>query len=510
MNERKQHILESLDISNTFEKKFKKRKQNITSRSSNFIEIYKEKFTNYINEIKSKIDKSTSWEIYNAINFTLNKLLLFFGEIISNIKNYENILIHQEETIRKLYKNLFNEHLENEDLQYNIKILSKKEKEYELIKEKTGITVDNNIIINVNKKENEILILRAENSVLKEKIKKRDKEITYLKNNLKLNRERNKNIKKISSIKTNIYQNNKIKQDNSNSFMRNFSNSNSKLIIEQAAHTSPRFYPRHFSTNHITIKYGINSVEHNNNLYKLLSSNNIDNYKKKNINDNILISDTNFTETNLKQNKRVRKINNTIGKNYFINSILSLNNGKIKHKTFLNKNHRKTYNNVALKTESDLKESKISNIIYSRNHNKKETNCSDYINRNNSIQKYITITKNNSKGKRLFKMKGEFSQEGLLYKEKRNIKQNKNEFKHSPNNENTTFKTNKVMHLNKNSALNDMDIKKFIKKKLIKMKNKRENTSRRGITSIFSLTNNGGSISSMLPMNNKNITFKGK
>ena len=48
------------------------------------------------------------------------------------------------------------------------KNLLRKEKEYELIKEKTGIAVINNKVINNDRKENEIFILRKENSLLKD------------------------------------------------------------------------------------------------------------------------------------------------------------------------------------------------------------------------------------------------------------------------------------------------------------------------------------------------------
>lgn len=59
--------------------------------------------------------------------------------------------------------------------------LLKKEKEYELIKQKTGIIVINNKIINNDRKENEIFILRKENSILKDIIEKQKNEIQKIK-----------------------------------------------------------------------------------------------------------------------------------------------------------------------------------------------------------------------------------------------------------------------------------------------------------------------------------------
>ena len=62
-------------------------------------------------------------------------------------------------------------------LEESNKNLLRKEKEYELIKEKTGIVVINNKIINNDRKENEIFILRKENSLLKDTLEKQKIEI---------------------------------------------------------------------------------------------------------------------------------------------------------------------------------------------------------------------------------------------------------------------------------------------------------------------------------------------
>ena len=81
--------------------------------------------------------------------------------------------------------------------------LLRKEKEYELIKEKTGIVVVNNKIINNDRKENEIFILRKENSILKDTIEKQKKEIEKLKQNMKQSKSSSKP-KKISKEKSYI------------------------------------------------------------------------------------------------------------------------------------------------------------------------------------------------------------------------------------------------------------------------------------------------------------------
>ena len=499
MNERKQQILESLNISNNFETKFKKKKKKISSNSPNFVEVYKEKFTNYMDEIKSKIDEATYGEVCYGINFTLNKLLLFFGEIISNIKTYENILTQQEETIRKLYKIIFKKNIENEDLQYDLIKLSKIIKKNTLIKEKSKVNVNNNILLTENKKENEILTLRAENLSLKKKIAKNEKEITLLKNNL--NKEKYKLINKRNGYKMSMFQINKMKQDSS---LMHIIPNNSKEIMDKASHTDHEFYQKNFSTKHLSMKRFIYPGNLISNQNKLLSSNNSDNYIKKNSKNNILISN-NDTTVKIKNKKMKKKNTNTNTKCYSINSILSLNNNKIQYKTFLKKNNKKNLNNAALKNNNNIKKSKMPNVIYSRN-NKKENNYSDCIIRNTSKPKNVTVAKNSSKGKKLFKMKNESSQEGML----QNNRPSKEELKYNlTTTENFTLKSNnEVIYINKNSVCNDMDIKKYIKKKLTKMKKKRGNAAHRAITSVFSQTSNEGNISSTLPLTNKNTIFK--
>ena len=89
--------------------------------------------------------------------------------------------------------------IKNTFLENNIDILLKKEKEYRLVKEKTGILVENGVIIHNDRKEHEIFILRVENSNLKNVINKKDEEIKDLKEkHIKENKEF---IKKIEDLK---------------------------------------------------------------------------------------------------------------------------------------------------------------------------------------------------------------------------------------------------------------------------------------------------------------------
>ena len=87
-------------------------------------------------------------------------------------KKYENILRYYEKKIRVLYQNRFALELKNRILEESNYNLLRKEKEYNLIRAKTGIIVQNGKIINNNKKDNEIFILKKENSILKDIIEK--------------------------------------------------------------------------------------------------------------------------------------------------------------------------------------------------------------------------------------------------------------------------------------------------------------------------------------------------
>ena len=89
--------------------------------------------------------------------------------------------------------------IKNNFLENNIDILLKKEKEYRLVKEKTGILVENGVIIHNDRKEHEIFILRVENSNLKNVINKKDEELKELKE--KSIKENKEFIQKIQELK---------------------------------------------------------------------------------------------------------------------------------------------------------------------------------------------------------------------------------------------------------------------------------------------------------------------
>ena len=173
--------------------------------TNNFIQNYKAYILN-LKELLKKVISNINTNINlnklsENIDYITKKIEILFSKYINDIKNsynsqYENTLKLYEQKIRYLYENKFNLELNRKILEESNKNLLRKEKEYELIKEKTGIVVVNNKIINNDRKENEIFILRKENSLLKDIIEKQKKEIEKLKDSLK-----NYNLSNSRSIK---------------------------------------------------------------------------------------------------------------------------------------------------------------------------------------------------------------------------------------------------------------------------------------------------------------------
>ena len=131
---------------------------------NNTIILLKELFEN---NIKKLTDKSLN----NTINFYFHEIFALIDLLKEEKKlflsQYELNLRKDEQKIRALYSDIFNLKIKNTFLENNMENLIKKENEYKLIKEKTGLLIENGNIINNDRKDNEIFILRQENSNLK-------------------------------------------------------------------------------------------------------------------------------------------------------------------------------------------------------------------------------------------------------------------------------------------------------------------------------------------------------
>ena len=162
-----------------------------TQKESNddYYSINKEELFSYINKISNKL---TNTSIKTEIKNELNNISNIFQKILKEKEIYELLLKKEENITRKLYSNLLHEKILKEILQEKIASYMKMQSDYELIKEKTGVIVCDGKIISDGRKDNEITILRTENSTLKKVIDEKEKEIEKLTIELKQYKYKNK------------------------------------------------------------------------------------------------------------------------------------------------------------------------------------------------------------------------------------------------------------------------------------------------------------------------------
>ena len=301
---------------------------------SSTIEILKEISKNLFKYIIDIIPSNTSKEKKDKIETYFNKILMLLKKLSSDrnkmISKYDSILKFSEEKIRSLYSTLFNMKIKNTFLENNIDILLKKEKEYRLVKEKTGILVENGVIIHNDRKEHEIFILRVENSNLKNVINKKDEELKDLKEkHIKENKEF---IKKIEDLKFKNEQL-KIKIKKKNNRLKGYSCSSiniNNIDINDANSNN--------NNNNNNIKNIINPVKRrfnsnllNNNKYISL----IHCQSMGNLNLNAIINNKKSKSKSKSKNKTNNNINNISKNNINTNQNLILNNiniSPIRHK----------------------------------------------------------------------------------------------------------------------------------------------------------------------------------
>ena len=296
-------------------------------------------------------------ELVDNIKDSNNELInLKVSDILTQNKNnktyfqLENYTKKLEYDIKMFYRKFFEYKIKNNILEDKIKIYGLKLIEYEELKEKVKY-VDGKFLNN-EKKENEILILRQENNILK-------KEINKLENINKANEVmKNKLLDKINILKNEKEQ--LIKKlelkYNSNNTIKNYNTSNSPNI-------------------------NININNNENNLSKYLHKYDIDN-GKNNINKNANHKNNNHHLNSIKNlfKKKSTLYNNRRPANYNIikNIYMSSNN------IFKNNINSSTINKIS------------SNNIYTSNYNKIINNFSNKNKKNSNKKKYNTI-KNNRK-----------------------------------------------------------------------------------------------------------------
>jgi hypothetical protein len=194
---------------------------------------FKEEFLSYINSIKNLLDKNISQNervLVKRINILLIKMSCLFELILKEnelILKYESMLRKDENIIRKLYNNIFFLKSTIDYQENTILNFVSKEKEFEKLKEKIGVFYSNGKLIYNGRKDNEIMILRTENSNLKSFIENKEKDIQNKDNEINQLKEKllllNKN-KKINEKKRIKNKNNSL--PNINDLKYSYSNIN--------------------------------------------------------------------------------------------------------------------------------------------------------------------------------------------------------------------------------------------------------------------------------------------
>ena len=276
---------------------------------------------------------------------------------------YEALLKKEENIIRKLYSDLMHEKVLKEILEEKIFSLSKIQRDYELISEKTGVIVCDGKIISDGRKDNEINILRKENSTLKNVIYQKDREIKELNNELKKYKDKNNNL-----IFPNLSQRDLTINNNFSSTTRNFYKSykiQTKLL-------------------------NINKIDKT--VDKSSMSNNVNKNKKQN---DIINKDKIISVNKNQFNNKIKKFSrNKFSKdiNFNINNYASceniLNKNKIKPKKTINKTkifyRMREFNSVwYINTQSNSNKENMDNnvIINNQTKNKKKTDFINNINK---------------------------------------------------------------------------------------------------------------------------------
>ena len=347
-------------------KKKEKNENENTNNSSN------KQIDNYIIYIKTFNDNIKYLQQYYNTHispkekFSKEKINLYFTQISSTIKllseekdkiisKYDSILRKNEQKIRILYSDIFNLKIKNNFLENNNEILLKKEKEYRLVKEKTGVIVENGKIVYNDRKDNEIFILRTENSTLKNVISKNEKEIKILNNKYKIEKENYE--KQISNLNSNInHLKYKLKQSNPNTKGK----SCSCININTNDTTNPNL-KLNFTINNSLNKGNysnavINGVNNSNNNETNNNTNNNNSKKKKY--DSILL--------NKNEKSRGKNKINSDGKFFALANCKSSGHLKLKNNIIINTKNL----NIEEAPNTQHKELNLSNVNVSPIHRK--------------------------------------------------------------------------------------------------------------------------------------------
>ena len=386
---------------------------NINSNNKEISELF---YT--INLIESIISNIKNKEIEEEIKNLLNKIINIFTKLKSDFNQIENLKRKDEQIIRNLYGKYFNINMIKESLEFKNDNLLKKEKEYEMLKEKTGAIFVNGKIICNERKDNEIIILKTENSLLKNEIKNNE-DLLSEKNNIinHLNKqieELNKKIEVFDKIKDGKYSSfsnininiNGAKENNDNNNLKNLRNKSPSFVNSINVFSSNKNINENINSENI-----ISSCQLNEKLMNKINKNqNNANKDKKEILENnkytkkyIEVNKSLFSAKSRTKNKNVLQINkikrnisnNNISKKEYMSEFTE-NINKEKFNINHNKNSNINYSGKIFKTIQNIPSQINSNKNYLK-HKKIHSLLTESRNHYNNFQYLRLGNKNKSK-----------------------------------------------------------------------------------------------------------------
>ena len=196
----------------------------------NFIKEINEDFLKISQVLHCEFEKISNNKISVIDNIlsNINSVLINFihNQSSNYINNYESLLQKTEMQLRNHIRNENMLRLQRDTLENKIKVLLIRDEEYENLKKVTNVIVENGKFIINDRKENEILILKSENSNLKKAIIKYEIE---LENKNKKEKELKNEIQKL--INTYEKQIKELKKNFSSSKKEKHSNSSININI---------------------------------------------------------------------------------------------------------------------------------------------------------------------------------------------------------------------------------------------------------------------------------------
>ena len=370
-----------------------------------------------INIIESIISNIKNKEIEEEIKNFLNKIISIFTKLKSDFNQIESLKRKDEQIIRNLYGKYFNINMIKESLEFKNDNLLKKEKEYEMLKEKTGAIFVNGKIICNERKDNEIIILKTENSLLKNEIKNNE-DLLSEKNNIinHLNKqieELNKKMEVFGKIKdgkyssfSNINININGAKENIDNNLKNLENKSPSFVNSINVFSSNKNINENINSENIFSSCQLNEKLMN----KINKNQNYANKDKKELLENnkytkkyIEVNKSLFSAKSRTKNKNVLQINkikknisnNNISKKEYRSEFIE-NNNKEKFNINPNKNSNINYSGKIFKTIQNIPTQNNSNKNFLK-HKKIHSLLTESRNHYNNFQYFRLGNKNKSK-----------------------------------------------------------------------------------------------------------------